>query len=451
MRTILEMINTGLDAVMNIAAGTLGPPATLIHNAMKRGTPAVIGFLADQVGLSGVGEKIREIIDTIREKVDNAILAIIDKLREIFRSIAEGAKEAVASLLEWWKEKKSFTIGTKPHELLFQGEKENAVLMVKSTPRPLEAVMADLRQNPTDTQAAALDIIDAEVAKIEQIKTDTGGGWGQNAGDEIRKSLDKIAAQLKIAGLAKVPPTKIQFSPRTVLGETVGFTMEANPLSIDSGGNVGSAPATAGETELWRRVNRRPNTYVQGHLLNHHLHGSGADPRNLIPLARSANTSMETRGESKVKNAVLGQEGGGVGESVVVRYLVEMTGTQSTRRHVPEEAMLPAEVTMQAWRLVADGNEWKDDTVLLSPTTIPNALPADTPAGVVRQEVNLSTSAPEELETIPDIGPVLAARIIALRAQFNNRFNTYDNLLGADGIGEVTVNALKADRFVKLH
>jgi hypothetical protein len=87
MRTILEMVNNTLDSVMSIAGGTLGPAAALLEGAMKRATPAVIGFLGDQVGLGGIADKIRDIIDDLREKVDEVILTIIDKLTEFFSAI----------------------------------------------------------------------------------------------------------------------------------------------------------------------------------------------------------------------------------------------------------------------------------------------------------------------------------------------------------------------------
>lgn len=446
MRTILEMVNSGLDAVMDIAAGTLEPPATIVLNAMKKGTAAVIGFLADQVGLSGVGEKIREIIDKIRAKVDNAILMIIDKLKALFQSIAQGVKEGVAALLEWWKEKFSFKVGGAPHELSFQGEKDSAVLMLKSTPKPLEAVIASLKTGATTkAKKDAVKAIEDEVKIIDKIKTDTKGNFGQDAGKTISQSLKNIAKQLAIAGLDPVPPTEVEFTPQTVLGDSVGETMVAEPLSLDPGKFSGSAPAASAETELWRRVNRRPNTYVQGHLLNHHLHGSGALKSNLTPITRSANTTMESQAESAIKNPVLG-------EGVVVRYEVTMNGKHGTRKNIPEEGELPVSITMKAWRMESDNGTWKKTSVLLSPVTVPNTLPADTPAGVVRPHVDLSTSAKSEIDTIPNIGPVIAARIISLRKKFTDgRFNTYDDLSGADGIGDETVKALREDPFVKLH
>jgi hypothetical protein len=90
MRTILEMVNNALDSIMNIAAGTLAPAAAILEGAMKRATPAVIGFLGDQVGLGGIADKIRELIDDLREKIDETILTIFDKLKEFFSTIAQG-------------------------------------------------------------------------------------------------------------------------------------------------------------------------------------------------------------------------------------------------------------------------------------------------------------------------------------------------------------------------
>ncbi|HYP98147.1 MAG TPA: DUF4157 domain-containing protein, partial [Polyangiaceae bacterium] len=90
MRQILGMVNTALDSVLNIAAGTIEPAATLLVGAMKKGTPAVIGFLANQVGLDGIAEKISEIIDKLRAKVDSAIVAILKKVKELIAKLVQG-------------------------------------------------------------------------------------------------------------------------------------------------------------------------------------------------------------------------------------------------------------------------------------------------------------------------------------------------------------------------
>src|SRR5262249_46419302 len=203
MRTILEMVNTGLDAITNISSGVLGPAAKLVEGAMKRGTPAVIGFLAHQVGLGGIGDEIRSIIDKLRVKVDTALIAIMKKLRSWFAALVQGAKDVAAAVLEWWKEKVSFKIGKQPHELMFQGGKDNAVLMVKSTPEPLESVIGKLKAGAkTKGKEAALKAIEDEIKNINKIKKDTKGGFGQEQGKAIRDSLKIIADNLAKVGLA---------------------------------------------------------------------------------------------------------------------------------------------------------------------------------------------------------------------------------------------------------
>ena len=56
--------------------------------------------------------------------------------------------------------------------------------------------------------------------------------------------------------------------------------------------------------------------------------------------------------------------------------------------------------------------------------------------------VNLNTATPEELETLPRIGPALAQRIVAYRAQYG-KFSAPEQLMDVDGIGEATFEGLK--------
>jgi hypothetical protein len=107
---------------------------------------------------------------------------------------------------------------------------------------------------------------------------------------------------------------------------------------------------------------------------------------------------------------------------------------------------------LTAVELDEDGGNWKKDgTVLLNNYPIDNTLPPDVAVGLVRVEVNLSTARRADIETIPGIGPVLADRIVKLRNKRGGTFHVYDDLLGADGIGEATVELFRHDRWVKLH
>ncbi len=63
-------------------------------------------------------------------------------------------------------------------------------------------------------------------------------------------------------------------------------------------------------------------------------------------------------------------------------------------------------------------------------------------SGSTAGKVNLNTADAATLETLPRVGPALAARILAWRAA-NGRFTSIEDLLGVSGIGEKTFAGLK--------
>jgi competence protein ComEA len=56
--------------------------------------------------------------------------------------------------------------------------------------------------------------------------------------------------------------------------------------------------------------------------------------------------------------------------------------------------------------------------------------------------VNLNTATPEELEALPGIGPVLAARIVEYRTA-HGPFTAVEELLDVPGIGEALLEKLR--------
>lgn len=81
---------------------------------------------------------------------------------------------------------------------------------------------------------------------------------------------------------------------------------------------------------------------------------------------------------------------------------------------------------------LADGQQ------LVVPAALGEGLPSAAADGRVR--LNLADAA--ELETLPGVGPVLAARIIAYREQ-NGPFTVVEDLLEVTGIGEAKLAALR--------
>jgi hypothetical protein len=447
-KQIMEMISNFLGSIAEIAAGNIGAAADAMENGLARGLSLVINFLAALLRLSGITNKIRDAIQKIRDKVRAVLLKvakwIAEKAKALISKAVGAVKGAAGKLVDWWKARKQFKVGKTTHELYFEGEQKSARLIVKSTPEVLENVIVKLRSGGPlkGAKKTAVETIEAEAKKINKLKADTGGSFGKSVGEDIMNSLTVIAANLPLAGLAAIPKTKAKFTTRTVMGDPIGKEMEAYPLSLDPGGLAGSQPFD--ETKLWKAVNQRENEYIRGHLLNHHVHGPGEN-KNLVPITRSANSTMEKQGEHVIKKAV-------IGDNLVIRYTVKADGKQPPRKHIPAESELPARLLLTAVELDEDGGNWKKDgTVLLNNYPIDNTLPPDVAVGLVRVEVNLSTARRADIETIPGIGPVLADRIVKLRNKRGGTFHVYDDLLGADGIGEATVELFRHDRWVKLH
>ncbi|QDZ16666.1 competence protein ComEA [Humibacter ginsenosidimutans] len=62
--------------------------------------------------------------------------------------------------------------------------------------------------------------------------------------------------------------------------------------------------------------------------------------------------------------------------------------------------------------------------------------------GIAGGKVNLNTATETELETLPRVGPAMAAKILDWRTQ-NGRFTSVEDLMNISGVGQKTFDALK--------
>jgi hypothetical protein len=70
---IKKFIDTVLDSVADVVKGNLGGVAAKVESALGQVVPMLIGLLANVLGLGGIGEKIRSIIQTLRKPVTKAV------------------------------------------------------------------------------------------------------------------------------------------------------------------------------------------------------------------------------------------------------------------------------------------------------------------------------------------------------------------------------------------
>jgi len=76
---ILDLVNAIVDSITAIAGGKIDQAADFIEKSLARAIPVIIGFLASLLGVGGISEKIKEVIDKIREPINKAIDWVINK------------------------------------------------------------------------------------------------------------------------------------------------------------------------------------------------------------------------------------------------------------------------------------------------------------------------------------------------------------------------------------
>ena len=72
-----DFVNSVLDSVESIAAGGVGKVAALIEATLGKAVPMVISGLASLLGLGGIAEKIKKILETIQKPVGKVVDGII--------------------------------------------------------------------------------------------------------------------------------------------------------------------------------------------------------------------------------------------------------------------------------------------------------------------------------------------------------------------------------------
>lgn len=76
---ILALVNAVIDSVTAIALGQIGGAAKWVETALAKAIPVVIGFLAGLLGLGGISDKIKSVVEKIRKPINAAIDWVIHK------------------------------------------------------------------------------------------------------------------------------------------------------------------------------------------------------------------------------------------------------------------------------------------------------------------------------------------------------------------------------------
>ena len=74
---IMKFVNTIIDSVADIVRGNVSAVVNKIEDVLGQMVPILIGFLASVIGIGGIGQKIRQIIETLQKPVKQALDFVI--------------------------------------------------------------------------------------------------------------------------------------------------------------------------------------------------------------------------------------------------------------------------------------------------------------------------------------------------------------------------------------
>jgi len=319
---ILRIVDLGLDGIGAMARGDPAPAANFVEQALGRGMPVAIGFLAAQLGLGGISGRIREIVDGARESVNDGIDWLIDRalaggqaLIDMVRRGAAAVTGGIASLREWWRNRKRFrSANGEDHSLYFTGTGTSARLMVASDPAPYSTFIAGInpgtdaakRTAKTEALRIARELETAIHAAPSAAPTGSspaptrrdsglGAGGASLAADPsvaINDLLDSLAIQTAIFMPAETASGR---SSRPIYGPLVngfGSSVRVERLANDLR-SEGSPASSSLSNDTYRLIDARKDGgrayYCRGHLMNNRLGGPGNTWDNLTPLAQYDN------------------------------------------------------------------------------------------------------------------------------------------------------------------
>jgi hypothetical protein len=95
---IMAFVNSVLDSIASIAKGSLGGVAEKVEGALAKALPLAISFLAGLLGLGGISDKIRGVIDKVRSPINKAIDTVVGGAVKMF-------KKMFGPALKWAKKK----------------------------------------------------------------------------------------------------------------------------------------------------------------------------------------------------------------------------------------------------------------------------------------------------------------------------------------------------------
>ncbi len=205
---IIEMVQAFIEGVKAVASGNVSAIANAIENALKKSIPVLIGFLASLLGITGITQKVQEIIQKVRKKIEDAVVGLLNRIKSaakrLFRRITgRGSTEEGQDTETTGNEELddsevgkiiNFTADEKQHRTWLQVEGNNVEVMVASAPMSVEDRLngweSKVSTLPEEDRQRAIGLIGTARSQYSQTKTE-----GEQANREIIEAESSADAQ----------------------------------------------------------------------------------------------------------------------------------------------------------------------------------------------------------------------------------------------------------------
>jgi len=91
---IMAFVNSVLDSIASVAKGNIGAMASKIEDSLAKALPLMISFLASLLGLGGISDKIRSLIQKVQAPINKAIDFVV-------QGALKGAKKLFGKPAKW--------------------------------------------------------------------------------------------------------------------------------------------------------------------------------------------------------------------------------------------------------------------------------------------------------------------------------------------------------------
>ncbi|MFJ5047948.1 hypothetical protein [Streptomyces sp. NPDC088719] len=319
---IADFVNAVLDAVIAIANGGQAGVPKLIEAALATSVPLLIGFLAALLGIGGLANKVKSVFQSVSRPVTRAIDKIVDFITKKGRALwakrknkdghrekgRPGAdKEEGRPNSTYPPPKKDFeSLDKESHKVQFNGNTENADLVVHSTPQDIGAYLdswkIELGNTGEGEGSDSYTALEAARKKEDETKSlhlrfrslPREANGKQKSYEDLLRSLSQLAGLLaKRPG--PMPPLPPPVLPPMEMGAlAIPFTASYINKGIKRGTEANSyngATLTGWSTASGYNTKEVTNAWVKMHLLPAFLGGDATDS-NLVPARGFVNNPM---------------------------------------------------------------------------------------------------------------------------------------------------------------